>query len=675
MSDLAALVAQLSAKNAQPAPDAALAVAKLARASIEALVLKLGKTVDAKVIGQIAGNMTQLSAGDETLVLKLETPLRPGTAVTIKVTSTPQGAPSVTVTVPPTTARPAQILPVRTAATTLVEGEIPTPLAPAAGRSSLAAASTKVPAQQAPAIPAPTAQPGATASAATRTANAETQAPLPRAQAPTLAPSTPAPAPAQGAASLVRSAQQLQQNATSVETPAAPPLPAGPATPHARSSPAQPAPQLPLSTAPPTATTSPAAAPPLGAVPKPPSPPATNLSPSSVPPPVLPSSMQARVQATPPQAPAAASPPIPAAASPAAAVAPVLSAPLSAQPHQLLPTHPSPYPIQLRQPPPAAEAQQLALAAPQATALRPSAPPLNLTDPAQAAARQDSVAPLMARLAALVTAAAPSLPRPMLELALKMLANRIDLNRGAPDAKTLEAAVMKSGVLSTPQSRDGPPDTKTSLLALRTGLLALLGNSHSDSAPIAAAQRPVPPMKGEAPRAPLPHTVTQQPDAETPQIARTLLDQTDAALSRLKLLQSASQPANDARPDAPAPRTELRVEIPMMLGTETGILQLMVERDARHKREPERQRGWRMRFAMNFSATGEVGADISLLGRAASIAIWAADPDVAEALDSMLPELGPAISRHGLELTSLRVRRGTPQHAPATPGRLLDSAR
>jgi hypothetical protein len=112
----------------------------------------------------------------------------------------------------------------------------------------------------------------------------------------------------------------------------------------------------------------------------------------------------------------------------------------------------------------------------------------------------------------------------------------------------------------------------------------------------------------------------------------------------------------------------------MLLGTQTGILQLLVERDGKQKRE-QRERGWRMRFAMNFSETGEVGADIAMLGRSASVSIWAADPDVAEALDAMLPELAPAIERHGLALTSLRVKRGTPRSTPATPGQLLDSAR
>ena len=82
MSDLATLIAQLSGSNQQPSSDPAMAAVKLARASIDALVLKLGQTIDAKVVGQLAAGLTQLSAGTENFVLKLETPLPAGTAVT-----------------------------------------------------------------------------------------------------------------------------------------------------------------------------------------------------------------------------------------------------------------------------------------------------------------------------------------------------------------------------------------------------------------------------------------------------------------------------------------------------------------------------------------------------------------------------------------------------------------
>lgn len=212
----------------------------------------------------------------------------------------------------------------------------------------------------------------------------------------------------------------------------------------------------------------------------------------------------------------------------------------------------------------------------------------------------------------LVAATVSPLPRPVLDAAQRVLANRIDLNRAVPDGRALEAAVLKSGVVTTPTTREAPANSKSALLALRTSLLAVLGGDGA--APVEPLARAAPPIKGEPPRAPAPQAALADPAADGPETARTLLGHTDAALSRLKLLQAASQPA-DVRADASVPRSELRVEIPMLLGTQTGILQLMVEHDGKHKRDQERQRGWRMRFAMNFSETGEVGADIALLRR------------------------------------------------------------
>jgi hypothetical protein len=277
----------------------------------------------------------------------------------------------------------------------------------------------------------------------------------------------------------------------------------------------------------------------------------------------------------------------------------------------------------------------------------------------------------MARLATLVSASTPTLPRPIIEVALKLLANRITLDRTPPDGKAIAAAVQRSGVLLDPALRQPSADSRSALLALRSGLLQFLGTDPAS--PVTAAHRAPPPIKGEPPRAPAPQLAPPPAGEEPRETARALLGQTEATLSRLKLLQSASLP--EPRADAPAPRNELRVEIPLQLGSETGILQMLVDRDGRHKRTPERQRGWRMRFAMNLSATGEVGADIALLGRSASIALWAADPDTAASLEEMLPELAPAIARHGLELTSLRVRHGVPKPARHAPGQLLDSAR
>lgn len=669
MSEPAALIAQLIGAP-PPSTDPATAAVRLARASLDALVQKLGQSVDARVVGPLAGGLTQLVAGDESFVLKLETPLPAGTAVTIKVTPTPQGTPAVTVAVA-AAPQPALPLPIPAPVAMLLQATTPQPAVvtqpapatlpqaaqlalpePVAPQPTLAAtpqvAVSERPiaaqVQQLVAQP-PVAAASVELPAATQPLPTSPQ-PVPapqQAQLPNLpAPASPQPAAVAAAApTVVVSTSPVQQAAVPAPTIVAQPqLPIA-----AEGVPlAQPAPtpvqanaQLP----PPGPPTSPAAMAP------------SVLPPTSGPPPAPPAS-----------APTIATPaPQPAVAAPVAVMAPALA------PQTPLPT-PLPYATSVPRPAvPAAPQQAATVPAPTVRAAQPT---LNLGDPAQAAARQDSAAPLLAKLATVVTAA-QSLPRPIVEVALRLLANRVDLNRGAPDARTLAEAVQKSGVLADPAAPQRSADGKDGLLALRSTLLAFLGDDAN--VPVPPPHRPAPPIKGEPPRAPAPHTAPPDAAGDPHDTARTLLGHTDAALSRLKLLQSASQPP-DIRIDAPAaPRAEYRVEIPMLLGAETGILQLLVERDGKRRQQPERERGWRMRFAMNFSATGEVGAEIALFGQAANIGIWAADPDIADALDAMLPELAPAIQRHGLELTSLRVRRGTPRAAQPAPGQLLDSAR
>jgi hypothetical protein len=277
----------------------------------------------------------------------------------------------------------------------------------------------------------------------------------------------------------------------------------------------------------------------------------------------------------------------------------------------------------------------------------------------------------MARLATLTAPTAAALPRPAIEALAMLLSTRLDLNRGPPDGKAVRDAVLRAGIIAEPGTRT-PADAKSALLQLRSALSGFLGGSPVDAvAPV--TRRPPPPLQGEPVRAPSSLPAAPLPD-EPQETARQLLGHADAALSRTKLLQLASNPADAARPAGAAPAAEFRVEVPMQLGAETGILQLLVERDGKHRRTPA-ERGWRMRFALNFTATGEVGAEVALYGRSANVSLWAADPDTADALEAMLPELAPALARHGLDVGAVRLRRGAPQPAARLPGQLLDSAR
>ena len=129
-------------------------------------------------------------------------------------------------------------------------------------------------------------------------------------------------------------------------------------------------------------------------------------------------------------------------------------------------------------------------------------------------------------------------------------------------------------------------------------------------------------------------------------------------------MQLASLPdADPTRPSTPA----LRMELPFLIGHELVMAQLQISRDGA-RREVERKRGWTMRFALNFSATGEVGAEVGLLGKAVNVALWAVEPETAEALNEALPELAAALAAIGLDPGAMRITAGRARTRAAAIG-------
>ena len=252
----------------------------------------------------------------------------------------------------------------------------------------------------------------------------------------------------------------------------------------------------------------------------------------------------------------------------------------------------------------------------------------------EAMARQNSIAPLMASLASMV-ARPGALPEPVLRAALQVLGARMQIPPNGPTGQMIETAVAKSGVyLEATLAKGTPPsaDLKAGLVALKGALATWLG---ANPAPVTAVQRVAPPLRGVPPRV---EVVASQPLPEAPrEAARLMHSQADAALSRVKLMQLASLP--DADPIRTMPQ-ELRTEVPFLVGQELVMAQFQVFRDGA-RRKSEGKRGWTMRFAINSAVTGEVGAEIGLLGRAVNVALWAAEPGTAADLAAALPELGP----------------------------------
>ncbi len=302
---------------------------------------------------------------------------------------------------------------------------------------------------------------------------------------------------------------------------------------------------------------------------------------------------------------------------------------------------------------------------PSQTPVQPAPLAQVLADPAQAAARQNSIVPLLARLAALGPQL-NALPPQAAQAIVRLLAMRLEA--GGLDGKALQGAVNAAGVLARPAvgTAATAPTMKSALLQLRGGLSGVPGAAIEAVA--AVSGRPHPPVNGDearAVRAELP------PPMEGEEPARGLLGHTDAALSRLKLLQHASQPP-ELRPGTPA-QQELRVEVPLMIGAETALVQLVVDREPRRREQPG-QRGWRMRFAFASQQTGEVGAEVGLFGPSVSVALWADTPEMEAAMAEGLDELRAALLAEGLEAGSIGVRRRGARRSQQ-PGALMDSAR
>lgn len=288
-----------------------------------------------------------------------------------------------------------------------------------------------------------------------------------------------------------------------------------------------------------------------------------------------------------------------------------------------------------------------------------------LADPGQAAARQDSIVPLLARLAALGRQL-QQLPAPAAQAALRLLDARLDLGTTSPDGKALRAAMAEAGVFARP---GGPSqsDQRSLLLQLRGGLSGVPGAEVEPVAPIAG--RAAPPLRGDDARA-VRGELPMPPEPDAP--LRGLAAHADAALARTRLLQHASQPA-ETRPGSPVQQAEWRIEVPVVLGAETSLIQFVIDREARRRDRPA-ERGWRMRFALGLSATGDVGAEVALFGSSVSVALWADRGDTETALAESLAELRDALAAEGLTTASLSVRR-RPRGAAAWPGALMDASR
>ena len=288
--------------------------------------------------------------------------------------------------------------------------------------------------------------------------------------------------------------------------------------------------------------------------------------------------------------------------------------------------------------------------------------------------RQDSVAALLTTLAGLGGKIA-ELPRPVAQAGAELLNGRLNLDAKPLDGPVLKQALQRSGVLLESLLGKGAPvpqgDLKSGLLKLAGALRAFIGDGAS--AKTESTHRPPPPTPGATPRAGQPSNGAQAPELPPRELAARLLGQAEAALSRMRLTQLSSLPDAAIRGGtASGPAAELNMELPLLLGGQLSVGQFQILRDGGNGSGRERDGSWKMKFSINFSQTGEVGATVTLRVKKIGVMLWAEREDMAEALEEMSDELEQVLIARGLEPGSIRVRQGPPPPAKRAIGAYMD---
>jgi hypothetical protein len=154
-----------------------------------------------------------------------------------------------------------------------------------------------------------------------------------------------------------------------------------------------------------------------------------------------------------------------------------------------------------------------------------------------------------------------------------------------------------------------------------------------------------------------------------------LLAQSESALARLQLTQLSSLPESSMRvAQGPAgAASEVNIELPLLFGGEMNVGQFQIFKDGRKGPDGNRDGEWKMRFSINFSQTGEVGATVSLRGGKTGVMLWAEREETAAVLKESQGELEEALAARGLEPGAIRCRHGLPPQAKKPVGAFMDN--
>lgn len=294
------------------------------------------------------------------------------------------------------------------------------------------------------------------------------------------------------------------------------------------------------------------------------------------------------------------------------------------------------------------------------------------------AEQQAGLTSLFAQIGSLTSAqgaGSVTLPDSVMKAMQQILGLRLNMS-GSTSAGDLQQAVRQSGQfreaqLALPGGGSGAvPDLKSALLSLKS-LLQQLGARPEISRP---AGQPAAPSRHSPPQGQAPQQASGYWAGAAPQNLQALLKEADAALARLRLTQLANTGlARDSAPQATSKPMDLVLELPLALGQETAVMQMQIGRDGPgNQNEEEGEPAWRLRFALDLTATGPLEAAISLRGGGTYASLWVDRKETFDSLNAVRETMEAAFADAGLDLQELRLIRGLPPKTAAYYGAMVD---
>jgi hypothetical protein len=262
------------------------------------------------------------------------------------------------------------------------------------------------------------------------------------------------------------------------------------------------------------------------------------------------------------------------------------------------------------------------------------------------------------------------------------------LPQGVLEALNRLPAAARDAAIAALQSASGAEPGDAEALLARAGAPA--GGAASEAEPTSAsirgasfiAEQSAPqPVAASIPRVDLPPTAEDpaaaslKPNAGRSEVARTLLDQTDASLDRMRIAQYGALHRDDPAFNAVQPRDAPAwvFDIPVLTPQGASNAQVRISKDGRNGGDDPSGRRWSVEFALDTTATGPVHAQIRLYGRHVGVTLWAERGDTARLLQEQSGTLHDALGQAELQVEDVSVIAGAPGAPAAERGYFVDT--